>query len=215
MYCPNCGKKSEEDDNFCISCGEDLRAHKNLQGSIKSIQSYENQIDNTHYSYSGRSIENNEIQLASLESRIGAYLIDMLVIFALIVLAVSIMASIQPMYVSDESSGLILNLVYLLIFFGYFILLEGPLGKGKTVGKRALKLRVVRKDDHDKIGYGASFGRNILRIIDALPFLYIIGMIVIHDSDLNQRVGDRAAETIVITENNDNKFKSPTSLGYS
>lgn len=100
---------------------------------------------------------------------------------------------------NTPSSKLSYNLIVLTLIFGYFILLEGPLGKGRTVGKRILKLRVV-KEDKSTVGYGASFGRNILRIIDGLPFLYIIGMVLIHSSDLNQRLGDRAIHTMVVKE---------------
>jgi Predicted membrane protein/domain len=219
MYCPKCGKKSTEEDNFCISCGEDLKLHKNRTDShninAKPNLSYESEnYGEIRHSYSRKPVENSEIQLASLGSRIGAYIIDMLLIIVLFILIVGIIASIQAMYLTDDSYGLFIDLLYIFIFFGYFILLEGPLGKGRTVGKRALKLRVIKKDQ-SMIGYGASFGRNILRLIDGL-FFYIIGMILISGSDLNQRLGDRAADTIVIKENNDeNKLRQPTSLGYS
>jgi len=56
---------------------------------------------------------------------------------------------------------------------------------------------------------GASFIRNILRIIDILPFIYIIGMILIARSDKKQRLGDRAAHTIVIKEGTQREF-TPT-----
>jgi len=39
---------------------------------------------------------------------------------------------------------------------------------------------------------------NILRIIDALPFLYIIGLIFMSRSDKKQRLGDKIARTVVI-----------------
>lgn len=218
MYCPKCGKETTEDDNFCISCGEELRSYKNRDNlhntNVKSNHNYGNEVskEDMSYSYSGIPTENSEIQLASLGSRIVAYIIDTVVIFVLAILVLSVIASIQT--TTDDLYYLLSYLVYALIFFGYFILLEGPLGKGRTVGKRVLKLRVVKKDQ-SMMGYGASFGRNILRLIDGL-FFYIIGMILISDSNLNQRLGDRAADTIVIKENDyKNKSRPPTSLGYS
>ncbi len=218
MYCPKCGKEITEDDNFCISCGEELRSYKNRENlyntNVKSNHNYGNKVNkgDMSYSYSGIPTENSEIQLASLGSRIVAYIIDTVIIFVLAILVLSVMASIQT--TTDDLYYLLSYLVYALIFFGYFILLEGPLGKGRTVGKRVLKLRVVKKDQ-SMMGYGASFGRNILRLIDGL-FFYIIGMILISDSNLNQRLGDRAADTIVIKENDyENKSRPPTSLGYS
>lgn len=220
MYCPKCGKESTEDDNFCISCGEDLKLHKNREDlhniDVKPNHSYGNESNREDmvHSYSRKPVENSEIQLATLGSRIGAYIIDMLVVIVLFILIVGIIASVQAMYLTDDSYGLFIDLAYIFVFFGYFILLEGPLGKGRTIGKRALKLRVVKKDQ-SMMSYGASFGRNILRLIDGL-FFYIIGMILISDSNLNQRLGDRAADTIVIKENDyENKSRPPTSLGYN
>ena len=218
MYCPKCGKETTEDDNFCISCGEELRSYKNRENlhniNVKSNHNYGNEVNkgDMSYSSSGIPVENSEIQLASLESRIVAYIIDTVIIFVLAVLVLSVIASIQT--TTDDLYNLLAYLAYVLIFFGYFILLEGPLGKGRTIGKRMLKLRVVKKDQ-SMISYGASFGRNILRLIDGF-FFYIIGMILISDSNLNQRLGDRAADTIVIKENDyENKSRPPTSLGYS
>jgi uncharacterized RDD family membrane protein YckC len=216
MYCPKCGKESMDDDDFCISCGEELKLYKNrenLHNSVKSNSEYGK--GDMSYSYSAKPVENSEIQLASLGNRIGAYIIDTLVVSVLIVIIMIPIVAVQYDYFTyDDSSVLVSSLLGILIFFGYFILLEGPLGKGRTVGKRALKLRVIKKDQ-SMISYGASFGRNVLRLIDGF-FFYIIGMILISSSDLNQRLGDRAADTIVIKGNDyENKSRPPTSLGYS
>ena len=202
MFCPKCGKESIENDNFCISCGEDLELYKNrgnLQGNMEPNHSYGDAAGKSYstYNYSEKPVDNSKIQLASLGSRIGAYLIDFLIIFVLFVIILIIIDSQAP-YLSDDTYALLGSLAYILVLFGYFVLLEGPLGKGRTAGKRVFKLRVVKKEDQGTIDYGKSFVRNILRLIDGLPFLYIIGMILISDSDLNQRLGDRAAGTIVI-----------------
>ena len=85
--------------------------------------------------------------------------------------------------------------VYVVVAFSYYILLEGL--TGATVGKRLLKLKVVREDG-SACGIGPALVRNILRIIDELPFLYILGMILISRSSKKQRLGDRFAKTIVI-----------------
>jgi uncharacterized RDD family membrane protein YckC len=84
---------------------------------------------------------------------------------------------------------------YAAVAFLYYILLEGL--AGATVGKRLLKLKVVRENGLP-CGIGPAIVRNILRIVDELPFLYIIGMILISRSDKKQRLGDRFAKTIVI-----------------
>lgn len=81
------------------------------------------------------------------------------------------------------------------IFFLYFVVLEAALGA--TLGKLLLGIRVVNVDG-SRISWGASILRNILRIIDALPFAYILGAILIWTSPRKQRLGDRAARTVVV-----------------
>lgn len=85
-------------------------------------------------------------------------------------------------------------LIAAVIGFGYFIWLEGS--RGQTVGKMAMGIVVVREDSA-AIEYGAAFIRNILRIIDGL-LVYLVGAIFVWTSDRRQRLGDRAAHTVVI-----------------
>ena len=82
-----------------------------------------------------------------------------------------------------------------LIDFLYFVILEGT--SGATLGKKLAKIKVVREDG-SPCGIGPSFVRNILRIVNELPLLYIIGMILISRSDKKQRLGDRVGKTVVI-----------------
>jgi len=89
------------------------------------------------------------------------------------------------------------GVISLLVFFLYFILLEGAYGQ--TVGKMAVKIKVVREDG-TKIDYADSTVRNVLRIIDLIPFVvpYLLGAILIWSSDRKQRLGDRAGHTVVV-----------------
>ena len=86
-------------------------------------------------------------------------------------------------------------MVTFVIFFLYFIVLEAALGA--TLGKLLLGIRVVDVEG-SRISWGASIIRNILRIVDALPFAYILGAILIWTSARKQRLGDRAAHTVVV-----------------
>ena len=74
----------------------------------------------------------------------------------------------------------------------------GPRILAATVGKMAMGLRVVKAADGSPISWGESIIRNLLRIVDALPFFYILGMILIAVTAKKQRVGDLAASTIVV-----------------
>jgi uncharacterized RDD family membrane protein YckC len=95
----------------------------------------------------------------------------------------------------------IMVLITFLLFTGYFILFEW-LWDGQTPGKRLLKLRVIR-DDGRPVTLWESIARNLLRIFDALPGLYSVGLIVIFLSSRDQRVGDIFAGTVVIRERTD------------
>ncbi len=76
----------------------------------------------------------------------------------------------------------------------YYIVMEAT--QGATLGKMALGLRVV-KTDGSPISWTESIIRNLLRIIDGL-FFYLVGAIFIWTSPLKQRLGDRAANTVVV-----------------
>lgn len=83
----------------------------------------------------------------------------------------------------------------LLTWLAYFTILEGLFGA--TVGKARMHLRVARQDRH-RAGWRAVIGRNLLRPIDAFRSFYLVGFLVATRSPLHQRLGDRAAGTIVI-----------------
>ncbi|MGD0690524.1 MAG: RDD family protein [Candidatus Bathyarchaeia archaeon] len=86
-------------------------------------------------------------------------------------------------------------IAYGLIVILYYAILEGTMGA--TFGKKLVKIKVV-KDDGSACGIGPAFVRTLLRFIDALPFLYIIGLVLIARSEKKQRLGDRLARTVVV-----------------
>jgi uncharacterized RDD family membrane protein YckC len=85
---------------------------------------------------------------------------------------------------------------YFLISIGYGITLEWY-WRGQTVGKRVLKLRVM--DEHAlRLEFGQVVVRNLLRFVDLLPGLYLVGGTACVLSRRFQRLGDLAANTIVV-----------------
>ncbi len=82
----------------------------------------------------------------------------------------------------------------IIIPFAYYIIMEAM--TGATVGKMALGIRVVKLDG-SPISWGESIIRNLLRIIDGL-FGYLLGAIFVWTSPTKQRLGDRAAKTVVV-----------------
>ena len=86
-------------------------------------------------------------------------------------------------------------LIWLATLFVYPIVAEALIGA--TLGKLLFGLRVVMEDG-GFVRLGASVVRNLLRIIDFLPFFYITGLAFMVKSDKLQRLGDRVAKTLVI-----------------
>ena len=87
------------------------------------------------------------------------------------------------------------GLAGLIISFGYYIYLEGSYGQ--TIGKMALGIVVVTESGNP-IDYKPATIRTVLRIIDVLPFLYLVGIIVVLITDRKQRIGDIVADTVVV-----------------
>jgi uncharacterized RDD family membrane protein YckC len=68
---------------------------------------------------------------------------------------------------------------------------------GASPGKQMLRLKVVRLDGRP-LGAYAIFVRNLLRPLDALPLLYLIGGVAVVWTAGSQRIGDMAAGTTVV-----------------
>jgi uncharacterized RDD family membrane protein YckC len=97
-----------------------------------------------------------------------------------------------------NGAAAIFAVVAFLFFWGYDVAFE-VLASGRTPGKRWNGLRVVRTEGQP-IGFLASATRNLLRLIDWLPSLYVVGMISIFATRKNQRLGDIVAGTVVVRE---------------
>ncbi len=84
------------------------------------------------------------------------------------------------------------------VVWGYFALFEAY-WHGQTPGKRTMKVRVI-KDSGRQITLFEAMARNLLRVVDYLPSLYLVGVITMLCNQRNQRLGDLAAGTIVVHE---------------
>jgi uncharacterized RDD family membrane protein YckC len=141
------------------------------------------------------------LELAGLGARAFAYLVDVLVVFLLWVLAL----------VLYSISGDLLRQVQALSWAGQLaavgaVLLSGwgwdvaweVAGGGRTPGKRALGLRVVRADG-GPVGLVESLARNVLRAVE-VPLGYAPGVLAIALGPRRQRLGDLVAGTLVVRE---------------
>jgi len=96
-----------------------------------------------------------------------------------------------------DAYGVLQIVVIAIIPFVYFIIMEAL--QGATIGKMVLGIRVVRLDG-SPISWGQSISRNLLRLIDQIPYVipYLLGAILIWTSSTKQRLGDRLADTVVV-----------------
>lgn len=149
--------------------------------------------------------------------RIGAGIIDLLVLSCLQIWLSSIYGVVNPrgdqawfdgdgFSISMPAAALIGPLYLYGIVFVYFFIQE--VSFGTTIGKRLFGLQVIGVHGERLTILSASI-RNILRIIDSLPILYIIGLISGFFSPTFQRLGDRAARTVVLP------IRSTQSAAYS
>lgn len=90
----------------------------------------------------------------------------------------------------------ILMLVTFVMSWFYMVLFE-VLMQGRTPGKWALGLRVVAADGAP-VGWMASFTRNLLRVVDALPVGYAVGLVTCLIDPWGRRLGDMVAGTLVV-----------------
>jgi len=98
--------------------------------------------------------------------------------------------------ISADFARAFMVLIFFVIQVGYGIVMEW-VWRGQTVGKRLLRLRVV-----DMQGLRLQFSqiviRNLLRFVDTLPLFYLVGGVACLVNRRAQRLGDVAANTVVI-----------------
>ena len=138
-------------------------------------------------------------RLAGPGRRALAYLVDLLVRGAIIAALVFALVIAGP--AGADLSGWKVGALLLLLFvleWGYFVVCEVFMG-GRSIGKRALGLRVVTRDGLP-VSFGSSVLRNLLRAADFLPSGYAVGLVTMTLDPRFRRLGDWAADTMVIFE---------------
>lgn len=144
-------------------------------------------------------------ELAGLGSRFLAVIVDLVLQICLTALLAIALAFAEPV-LARLPLGKNLEawaigaaaFVLFLIFFGWFIIFE-TWWSGRTPGKRALGLRVVR-DGGFPVDAGASVIRNVVRIVEFALGFYAISAVSALISRENKRLGDFAAGTIVVRD---------------
>ncbi|WP_295336963.1 RDD family protein [Flavobacterium sp.] len=141
---------------------------------------------------------------ASVGERIGAYMLDFLVKAAYFIIVYYVFFSFfqidRWLNQLDRWSQMAVYMVFFLPI-AFYSLVQESLMEGQTLGKKILKIKVVKID-----GYQASFGdyliRWLFRVIDISIGSGIIGLIAMVVNSKTQRLGDMSAGTAVITLKN-------------
>jgi uncharacterized RDD family membrane protein YckC len=141
---------------------------------------------------------------ASVGERLGAFLLDLLIKIAYLIVigyfVFNLMGLGDALDKLDKWSQMAVIMLFMLPYAFYTLTLESLL-EGQTLGKRIVKIKVVKID-----GYQASFGdylmRWLLRLIDIWTNMGVIGLISIVVTDKTQRLGDLSAGTAVISLRN-------------
>lgn len=140
---------------------------------------------------------------ASVGERMLAFIIDLLIRVAYVVIVLYFFFNILDLgYLLDGLDNWSAMAIYIILTFPAYIysLVLESLMEGQTPGKKLMKIRVVKID-----GYQASFGdymiRWMFRLVD-VSFAGVIGLISMIVSKNNQRLGDIASGTAVISLKN-------------
>ena len=145
--------------------------------------------------------------LASPVARFLAWLIDFACVWVLLVganLAIAFISIITP-----DAARALQVISFFVITIGYAMLLEWK-WRGQTVGKRVMRLRVVDAEGM-RLKLHQIAIRNLMRIVDSpplpfdfggmsamIPTFYVVGGTAALLSHKSQRLGDLAANTVVI-----------------
>jgi uncharacterized RDD family membrane protein YckC len=130
------------------------------------------------------------LRAAGALPRAQAWTVDLL-----IRVAVFFVAAIPLGMLGAGGNGLALLLIFALLW-AYSVVCEVWFN-GQTLGKRALGLRVVNADG-TPVTWMPSVVRNLLRVVDALPGVYTVGLASVLIDPYGRRLGDILAGTMVV-----------------
>jgi uncharacterized RDD family membrane protein YckC len=137
-------------------------------------------------------------QVAGLGTRAIAQLLDLLIVSGILI-AIGLAAfAAGALLGSPTLSDLITLVGGFIVVFGYFWVSEA-MWSGQTIGKKVFRLRAVG-DRGEPLTFMQAGVRNIVRIVDFLPYGYGVGLIVLFANGKGKRLGDLAAGTVVVKD---------------
>jgi len=133
-------------------------------------------------------------QLAGPVARCMAWGVDLVVILGL-GQGVSTLSAVFGLVSPDFATALSM-IAYFVVSIGYGVFTEWA-WRGQTVGKRIMRLRVMDAQGL-RLQFHQILMRNLLRFADLLPGCYLVGGVAMLLSRRAQRLGDLAANTVVV-----------------
>jgi len=138
-----------------------------------------------------------ELRLAKLASRLLSLLIDLAVQLVLLFVGLAIIGGVADS-ADDAAAAAIVSVFLVSVIVGYPVVFE-TLSRGRTLGKLALGLRVVRED-----GGPIRFRHALVRALAAVIEIWItagaVALVVSLASSQGKRLGDFLAGTVVVRE---------------
>jgi uncharacterized RDD family membrane protein YckC len=136
------------------------------------------------------------IPLAGPAARFLAWLIDALVIGAAFFAFTRVLGRLQAL--NADLMFALLAILYFLLNIGYPMAMEW-MWRGQSVGKKLFGLRVIDAGGK-RLEFTQIVLRNLLRFVDMLPALYLVGGTSLVLTERCQRLGDLVANTAVIRQ---------------
>ncbi|MFP4055242.1 MAG: RDD family protein [Candidatus Brocadiia bacterium] len=132
-------------------------------------------------------------EVGGLVSRAVAWLLDQ------VILTIARVAVVLVVWGRGGHVGAAVVLLAVFVLdFGYYLYFELR-AAGRSPGKRVLHLRVISARG-GRLRFADVLVRNLLRPVDTLPAAMLLGGVVAFVDPLRRRLGDLAAETVVVRE---------------
>jgi uncharacterized RDD family membrane protein YckC len=188
--CPNCGTPARG-ASVCADCGPGLDSYKELPrqsefeaGGIEVVRSeYAEEVKEGAGAPGGVLI------------RWGALVLDNFVLIGCVLVVVFVVALAGG--TSGDGSTVFGAVIGVFLFF--YPPLMVAFANGQTLGKKALNVRVEKRDG-GRVGIGRAFGRETLKLIFSfIPLGLIVDALVARANDERRSIHDRLFGTRVVT----------------
>lgn len=144
-----------------------------------------------------------KFKIAGLGSRATANIVDWFILILInvavslsIILIGKMIPDLHPIPTVSNYVYAVMIILLFLLLWGYFVFFEF-FASGRTPGKMLVGIRVIQENGQS-ITFLASAVRNLFRIIDFLPALFLLGILMIFFHSRHKRIGDIAAGTLVV-----------------